>query len=231
MGAGEAALLVAEELAFHELAGDRAAVDRHERAGRARALGVDGACHQLLAGARLAADVHRRLAARHLGDRAAQGHHGLGLAEQPAGFLRLGFALAQFQGLAHQPAKHVHVHRLAHEVEGALHRGLDVAVGGDDRHRGVREAGGDLRHQLEPGAVGQAHVGQAQVVAHRAEHLPGGGEVGRGVGAKPHAPQGQHQQFPDVVFIIDDQNAAVLTHGRVRAIRVRPSLCPASPAK
>src|SRR3546814_7332914 len=31
VGAGEAALLVAEELAFHQLRRDRAAVDRHER--------------------------------------------------------------------------------------------------------------------------------------------------------------------------------------------------------
>src|SRR3546814_13217351 len=56
VGTGEAALLVAEEFAFHQLRRDRAAVDRHERPAGARALGVDGAGDELLAGAGLAAD-------------------------------------------------------------------------------------------------------------------------------------------------------------------------------
>src|SRR4030095_10092994 len=41
--AGERALLVAEQLALEQLLAERRAVDRHERARRARALGVDRA--------------------------------------------------------------------------------------------------------------------------------------------------------------------------------------------
>ena len=50
-GAGERALLVAEELALEQRLGNRRAVDRHERHGRARAQLVDRLRDQLLAGA------------------------------------------------------------------------------------------------------------------------------------------------------------------------------------
>ena len=64
--AGEGALLVAEELALEQLARDRGAVDRDERARRARrARLVDGARDQLLAGAGLAGDEHGRVGRRH----------------------------------------------------------------------------------------------------------------------------------------------------------------------
>ena len=75
-GAGEAALAVAEELALHQLGRDRAAVDRHERPGRARAQAVDVARDDLLAGARFAVDEHRRLVARELFGLGAQLHEG-----------------------------------------------------------------------------------------------------------------------------------------------------------
>jgi hypothetical protein len=52
---------VAEELAFHQLAGDGAAVHCDERPFGARSGLVDQARHQLLAGAALAGDVHRGL--------------------------------------------------------------------------------------------------------------------------------------------------------------------------
>src|SRR5256885_2189221 len=55
---GERALLVAEQLALEELARNRAAVDHHERSGRARALAVDRFGGRLLAGAGLALEEH-----------------------------------------------------------------------------------------------------------------------------------------------------------------------------
>ena len=72
VGAGERALLVAEELAFHQVLGNRAAVHRHERRVAARAVLVDQARRELLAAARLAGDVDRRLGARELVDHAAR---------------------------------------------------------------------------------------------------------------------------------------------------------------
>src|SRR5688572_17022558 len=67
VGAGEGALAVAEELAFHQGFRDRAAIHRDEGLGAARAVLVDQARGELLAAARLAGDVHRRLGARELG--------------------------------------------------------------------------------------------------------------------------------------------------------------------
>src|SRR5260221_12719647 len=54
---GEGALLVAEEFALHQVLGDGAAVDRHERPLAPRAVLVDQAGRQLLAGARFTRDV------------------------------------------------------------------------------------------------------------------------------------------------------------------------------
>jgi len=47
--AGEAALLVTEELAFHELGGDCAAVDGHERSVTAGARVMNQLCDELFA--------------------------------------------------------------------------------------------------------------------------------------------------------------------------------------
>ena len=58
-GAGERALLVAEQLRFEQRLGQRRAGDRHERLRGAVAGVVDGARDQLLAGAALALDQHR----------------------------------------------------------------------------------------------------------------------------------------------------------------------------
>ena len=163
VGAGETAFLVAEELALHQFGRNGAAVDRHERPGRTRALLVDGAGDQFLAHARFTQDVDGGLAAGDLGDGGAQGGHGLGVAQQAIGFRRRGRRLGpvgvvQFQRVPDQPAQHVDVHRLADEIEGAglerLHRQVHAAEGGDHRHRGLRVVAGDLADQLDAVAIG-----------------------------------------------------------------------------
>ncbi|MNS71991.1 hypothetical protein D3C72_1053870 [compost metagenome] len=109
MGAGEAALAVAEELALHQLGGDGATVDRHERPGRACTLCVDGACDQFLAHPGLAQDVDRRLAARDLADGGAQHVHGRRFAEQARSLFcswagNGAFAVVEFQRMFDQAA-------------------------------------------------------------------------------------------------------------------------------
>ena len=150
MGAGEAALLVAEELAFHQLGGDRAAVDRHERPGRARALLVDRARDQFLADAGFAGDVDRRLAARDLGRSSAAARRSpasrrTGACERIAGRCAARCGARFCRGRARavtRPRSTARSTGLADEVEGAglqrLDRGFDVAEGGDHRHRRVR---------------------------------------------------------------------------------------------
>ena len=60
-GAGERALDVAEQVALDQRLGRRAAVEHDERAVLARRRVVDAARHQLLAGAALAEEQHRRV--------------------------------------------------------------------------------------------------------------------------------------------------------------------------
>ena len=63
-GAGERALLVAEELALEHALGERLAVDGDERPADALAPVVEHARDELLAGAALALDQHGRAARR-----------------------------------------------------------------------------------------------------------------------------------------------------------------------
>src|SRR5207249_4064933 len=67
-GTGECALLVAKQLGLEDRLGDRGAVDRDERALRARAVVVHRAGEELLAGAALAEQQHGRLGRRRLLD-------------------------------------------------------------------------------------------------------------------------------------------------------------------
>src|SRR5690606_24117787 len=80
-GAGEAPLLVAEQLGLDELARDGGAVDLDDGAGAAGALVVDPAGDELLARAGLAGDEHARLGRRHAGDGALDALDGRAVAD------------------------------------------------------------------------------------------------------------------------------------------------------
>ena len=82
LGAGERALPVAEELALHQVFGNRAAVDRDEGQLGAGAAGVDHPRGELLAAAGFAVDEHRRLALREPLDHVADVQHRRRFAEQ-----------------------------------------------------------------------------------------------------------------------------------------------------
>ena len=114
--------------------------------------------------------------------------------------------------MLHQPAQHGQVHRLGDEVEGAglerVHRGFDVAEGGDHGHRDVRVALGDVFDQLLAGSVRQAHVGKAQVVGALGELGLGRSHVGGGIHPQAHSAQGEDQKLPDVALVIYYQGAA-----------------------
>src|SRR5262249_27101956 len=142
--AGETAALVAEELALHQLGGDRAAIDRYERSLGAGPGVMDQARDQLLARARLAVDVDRRLAACHTADHLADLLHRRRVPEQAWRALCHGrvirlLTIPQLDGAADELAQHREVERLGDEVECAqlqgAHGGLDIAVRGDDGDR------------------------------------------------------------------------------------------------
>ena len=71
-GSAEGALDVSEQLAFHERAHQRAAIDGNEAVARARI--VNGAGHHLFPGAALAEQQHREAVARGLLDQAPHGN-------------------------------------------------------------------------------------------------------------------------------------------------------------
>ncbi len=143
-GTGETALFMAEELAFQQMFGDGAAVDRHERAIGAGAGGVDQPGGQFLAGTGFAADQHRCLAARQFADHLPGPLHDRRLAQQLrlVGGNRL-LSGAQAQGRADQVTQHRQLERLLDEVEGAalecLDGAFDIAVGGNHGDRQVRQ--------------------------------------------------------------------------------------------
>ena len=125
-------------------------------------------------------------------------------------------AVVQFQRVLDQAAQHADVHRLADEVERAgfqrFHRQVHAAERGDHGHRRLRVLARDLGHQLDAVAVGQPHVGQAQVVRVAGQQFARFGQVGGGADAQPHAAQGENKQFADVTLVIDDQGTFRFVH-------------------
>ncbi len=218
--AGEAAALVAEQLALHKLGRDGAAVHRHERTLVTGAALVDHACDQLLAGARLPVDVHRSLAAGDPRDHVPQLLHDGGASEQARTLQGCGRALAgpsaQLDRAAHQLAQHAQVEGFGNKIEGAelqgAHRGLDIAMGGDDcdRHGGAVFL--DPGDQVQPVAVGQAHVGETQVEALRLEEAPCTVEVRRGARRQIHAAQGQAHELEQIGLIVHDEHHGLVGH-------------------
>ena len=118
--------------------------------------------------------------------------------------------------MLHQSAQHADVHGFADEVEGAglqcLHRQFDVAESGDHGDRGIGVVAGDFADQFDAIAIGQAHVGEAQVVGVAGKQLPGLAQVGSGIDTQAHAAQRERQQLADVALVVDDQGTAVFAH-------------------
>ena len=134
---------------------------------------------------------------------------------------RRALGVVQFQRMLDHAAQHADIHRLADEIEGAglqcFHRQVHAAEGGDHRHLRAWVVAGNFADQLDAVAVGQAHVGQAQVEAVVGQQFTGFGEVGGGADAQPHAAQGEHQQFADVAFVVNNQGAMCHIHGETIA--------------
>ena len=158
--AGKRPFLVPEELALHQLARYRAAIDRHERTVTPRPGIVDHDRDQFLAGPRLAANVDRRLAAGDLGNQVAHRLHGHGVADQVGvGVFIAGRSVAaQAQRRFYHFAQAIEVQRLRYEIECARlerpDRGLDIAVRRDYRHRRIRRLFLHPFDQVQAAAVG-----------------------------------------------------------------------------
>ena len=227
IGAGEAAALVAEQLAFDQVRGDGAAVHGQERFLAAAAQGVDGQGDHVLAGAGLAGDQDAGVGAGHAADQVVDGLHGRRRADQRSEAPQLAQLASQRSDLALHPQRAGHVgqgHLDAGKVDGlrqvvdgapskGVHRGLDARVSRDQDDLGGR-GGLERVQEVEPAAVGQVKVDEQDVGRARRDFLAG---LLQGAGARHRealAPDqlGQPEQEPRVV--VDDQRA-----GRGRCLR------------
>ena len=232
-GAGEGALLVAEQLAFEQLTRQRGAVHLDERPVLARRTLVDGARHELLADAALAADEHGDVAVRHLldhpGDRL---HLGAVAPEQERPVLVVAQLPPQLGDLRHQLGLLDLL--LDSDVELDFSQpfgvvGLDHVVGGaeaerlDDRrrllaarqHDHLQVGLGRLQRlqRLDPVHAGHHHVEQHDVrgvaLLDRREHL-----VAARIG--PRFVAAQRQKRAQVArkrgIVVDDGDKGLLQH-------------------
>ena len=237
-GAGEGPLFVSEQLRLEQRLGQRGARHGDERRGLARALGVDGAREQFLAGSALPEDQDRGLAPRRAPGQVEDAVHRGVLADHVAEVEVALQHLAQQDVLAdqrllghdlhHHQAEFFGIERLHEVVVGpALHRldrGLDRGVGGhdDDGHVRLR-----LLHRLEDlEAVHARHlqIDQQNRPAPLAEHVERGRAVVRGGEGVAVLRQPSRQRFPDDLFVVNDEDARAFLAHDVRPSREAPGI-------
>ena len=136
---------VAEKLGLDMRLGNGGAVQLHENAVAAQALGVNGARNQFLARSRFAVDEHAAVGRRHQPDLLPQRLHRHALAGQHRADAELALELQvlraqppRLHGVLHHDQRAVQRERLLQKVVsaqlGGLHRGFNGAVAADDHH-------------------------------------------------------------------------------------------------
>ena len=64
----------------------------------------------------------------------------------------------------------------------------------------------NMLHQFQPRAIGQAHVGQAQVEGLALQQRLGLTQIACAVAVEFHPSQGDFQEFADIGFVVDDED-------------------------
>ena len=221
VGAGERALLVAEQLRLEQVLLQRRAVHLHVVAVRAQRVVVNRPGDELLARSRLAADEHRRVA---LGDLLHDAQHALKRAAAADDVLEVVDVLlgvAQVVQLVPHPAElesllDLELHLLdferlldvvertdLHRLDGGVHRAERRHE--DHGRRRVQRLG--RLEDLDAVAAAHLQVAQHDVVIALVELLDRGVAVGRLVHVVPGLGERAQEAPPERVVIVSDENA------------------------
>jgi hypothetical protein len=220
LGAGERALAIAEELAFHQVLGNRAAIDGDERKLRARRLRVDQPRGELLAASRFAVDEHRRLTAREAIDQRAHVLHRRRFAEQLIARRRRRL-FGNLQRLLHERAQLLERDGLREVIERAgFERGnrvLRAAERSDHGDWNVESLLIDVLDHTQAFAVGQPHVGEAQIERLLVEQTDRLADTLRARRVEPHSRQRELEQLEQVRLVVDDEHFGLSTGSAAHA--------------
>ena len=207
--AGEGAFLVAEEGGFEQVLGDGGAVDGHERPVVPRGVAVNESGIDFLAYARFAFEEHRGVGLGHaFGQLQQLAAGGVGGDE---------FVVASRLGvLAHEGEQRRRLEGLEEEFAGAAahggHGAGDVAIGGHEGDRQLRQAPAHRFEHFEPIHGGHFEVGEHH--GHRLA-LEGGERLGAGTdGDRPVAAhfQGERDGVAQVRVVLDDEDRQRFAH-------------------
>ena len=182
-----------------------------------RALPMNQTGRELLAGSRLAGNVDRGLTARELLDHLAHGNNRCRTADElSARIARLSGALfapnhlRQAERRFNQGTQLIQRNRFRQIIEGTgfqcSHGVIGTTESRNDGHGRRPVLGANQPHDLQPIAIRQAHVGQAQPVAFTLQESPGFGHRPRAISRQTHPRQRQIQKLADIGFVIDDQH-------------------------
>ena len=255
-GAGEGAALGAEQLGLDQLAGQRAAVHRHERAARDGRVRMHDGRDALLAAAVGPGDEHRHVGARDLAGQLQRAQRGVGLEHQVAerearGERRLAVASL----LAHAAHLGAGLGQLEQVLDGGQQLGVVPGLG-----EVVGRAGLDqLDRVLQPRPRGQQHDGHVDVAGTDGPEQRDALLARRGVGAEVHVldhhvhafalqqrqslrgaeghqradvaqRQRERQRLADARVVVDDQDGRHGPSGSRPGPAIRGPAAPSTPA-
>jgi hypothetical protein len=222
--AGERAALVTEQLALEQRLGERGAVQTDERTGGAGGVAVEGRRDQLLAGAALAADEHRRARRRDLQDRVEHRAHGRARSDDVVEAIRVGQELGGTAGhspdapaLEHRldhPEQILDVDRLGHVVDRAVahrgHGGVERAVRRHDHGHAVRVELARPPHERQAVHPGHPQIGEQQIGSELLELRERLETVTGRLHHVPSVAQQLRQRRAGVGLVVDNQDPPAL---------------------
>ena len=231
-GAGERAFLVTEQFALEQGVGNGGAVDRDVRRVGARAQLVERLGDELLAGAGLAADQHRRVGRRgvldhlidlaHLGALADHRAERAVFAELAPQHAHLAQRRVALDDLAQQDPEPLQIDRLGEVVVRALldgfDRRFDRALRRQDHGRDGIAAVVDPAEQIEASHLRHDQVGQDDGGMKRFDLREGLLAVGSHLDVEPPAANQLLETDARGAVVLDDQNAFTSGH-RIQSSR------------